>query len=108
MNQKQGRVFIQHIAEVQMKTLQSKIAAARFFSIMSDDSTDTAVMKQEMPYVCLCNQGKVEVHFVGIQDVENISQPINYMMRVVCGEEEWQAKLVACATDGASVMTGAC
>ncbi|KAK9972414.1 hypothetical protein ABG768_025721, partial [Culter alburnus] len=77
---------------------------------MSDGSTDTAVMEQEMLYTRLCNRGKVEVHFVGIQDVEkadgeNIAQAIDNMMREVCGEE-WQAKLVACATDGASMMTG--
>jgi len=76
---------------------------------MSDGSTDTAVMKQEILYTRLCNRGKVEVHFVTIQDVEkadgkNIAQVIDNM-REVCGEE-WQAKLVACATDGASMMTG--
>ena len=110
VNRKQAWVFIKHIAAAERKTLQSKIAAAKFLSIMSDGSTDTAVMEQEMQYTRLCNRGKVEVHFVGIQDVEkadgeNITQAIDNMMREVCGEE-WQAKLVACATDGASVMTG--
>lgn len=60
-------------------------------------------------YTRFCKKGKVEVHFVGIQNVEkadgeSIAQAINAMMQRV--SEEWQAKLVACATDGASVMTG--
>lgn len=55
MSRKQARVFIKHVAEFERKTLQSKIAAVRFLSIMSDRSTDTAVMEQEMFCVCLCN-----------------------------------------------------
>lgn len=66
-------------------------------------------MEQEIVYTRFCKKGKVEVHFVGIQNVEkadgeSIAQAINAMMQRV--SEEWQAKLVACATDGASVMTG--
>lgn len=72
VNRKQARVFIKHIAEVERTTPQSQIAAARFLSIMSDRSTDTAVMQQEMLCVRLCNRGKVEVHFVRIQDVETV------------------------------------
>ncbi|XP_028439583.1 zinc finger protein 862-like [Perca flavescens] len=102
VNRKQARVFIKHIAAAERKTIQSKIAAAKFLSIMSDGSTDTALMEQEMLYTRLCNRGKVEVHFVGIQDVEkadgeNIAQAIDDMMREVSGEER---------RDGASVMTG--
>lgn len=54
----------------------------------------------------------MEVHFIGIQDVEradgqSITQETDNMMREVCREEEWQAKLVVYATDGALVRTGA-
>lgn len=108
VNRKQARVFIKHIAAVERATLQSKLAETKFLSILSVGSTDSAVLDQEIVYTRFCKEGKVEVHFVGIQDVEkvdgeSIAQAINAMMQRVI--EEWQAKLVACGTDGASVIT---
>ena len=48
VNRKQARVLnqgVKHIAVADRKTLQSKIAAAKFLSIMSDGSTDTSVIE---------------------------------------------------------------
>ena len=51
----------------------------------------------------------MEVHFVGIEpvdkaDAEHITRAVQNQMKTVC--KDWEAKLVALATDGASVMTG--
>ena len=40
-------------------------------------------------------------------ECENIIQVIENMMREVCREEEWQARLVVCVADGILLMTGA-
>ncbi|KAJ7998203.1 hypothetical protein DPEC_G00220160 [Dallia pectoralis] len=79
---------------------------------MSDGSTDSSVLEEELLYTRVSQAGKVQVHFIGIQAVEkpnaeNITAAIIKMMREVCEDEEsWQEKLVACTTDGAAVMTG--
>lgn len=39
-------------------------------------------------------------------DGESITNAIISMMGEVCGDGRWQDKLVACATDGESVMRG--
>lgn len=82
------------------------MAEIKFLSVWSDGSTESAVLEQEILYARFSNGGKVEVHFVGIQDVEKadgegIGQAIDAMMQRINGE--WQTKLVACCTDGASV-----
>ena len=51
----------------------------------------------------------MEAHFVGIEAVEkadaaHITQAVRNQMKAVC--VDWESKLIACATDGASVMTG--
>lgn len=111
MNRKQAREFMKYIAEVERNSLRAEVEQASFLSIMSDGSTDTDVTQEEILYLRLCNKGKVEVSFVGIQaveraDAESITNSITSLMTRVCGEDKWQNKLVACATDGASVMTG--
>ena len=52
---------------------------------------------------------KVDVKFVGVDAVEksdaaHITQAVKTQMQTVC--KEWEDKLIACATDGAAVMTG--
>lgn len=110
-NKKQARVFMHYIAEVARRDLKNKIENLKCLAIMSDGSTDSAVMEEELLYTRVSQAGNVEVHFVGIQAVEkpnaeNITAAIIRMMREVCEDESWQKKLVACATDGAAVMTG--
>jgi len=103
------RVFVKYIAEAERKIVQEHSEDAKFCAIMSDGSTDCAVKEEEMVYVRFCKEGNVEVRFVGIQAVEkadsaHITQAIKSQMDAVC--KGWEGKLVACATDGAAVMTG--
>ncbi|KAJ8340716.1 hypothetical protein SKAU_G00353490 [Synaphobranchus kaupii] len=119
-NANQAKTFIHYIAEVERKRLKEKIAATKYISIMSDGSTD-AVMEEELVYLRSCQAGKVEAQFVGIQAVEkadahHITEAICTIMDSVTGgsskegatdDYHWMEKLVACATDGAAVMTGA-
>lgn len=51
----------------------------------------------------------MDVKFVGVEAVEksdaaHITQAVKTQMETVC--KEWEGKLIACATDGAAVMTG--
>ncbi|XP_059201277.1 zinc finger protein 862-like [Centropristis striata] len=111
-NAKQAPAFMHSIAEVERKKVEVEMSASKFISIMVDGSTDSSVMEEELLYVRSSRAGKVKVQFVGIQalekaDAEHVTDAICSMMSAVSGsEDEWKEKLVACATDGAAVMTG--
>jgi hypothetical protein len=67
-------------------------------------------MEEELVCLRLCQEGKVEVQFVGIQaidkaDAETITEAIHSMTHLSTGGDV-QEKLVAVATDGASMMMG--
>lgn len=111
-NANQAPVFMHSIAEVERKKVKEEISASKFISIMVDGSTDSSVIEEEVIYVRLSRAGKVKVQFVGIQalekaDAEHVTDAVCSIMSAVSGiEDEWKEKLVACATDGAAVMTG--
>ncbi|MGH0169439.1 UNVERIFIED_CONTAM: hypothetical protein FKN15_068041 [Acipenser sinensis] len=88
---------------------------------MSDGSTDSAVIEDELVYVRFCQKGLVTVQFVGMQSVEranaqHISEAISFLMRQIvsdpvetagisASQDPWKEKLVDCGTDSAAVMT---
>lgn len=103
------------IAEAERHKLKEALATTKFLSVMSDSSTDSSVMEEELVYVRWATAGKMEVCFVGVQSVDKpdatqITKAITSLMETVSGNEDgtgqWLEKLVACGTDGASVMTG--
>lgn len=109
-NDKQARTFMGYIAAVERRRIGGGIQRAKFLSLLSDGSTDSAVKEEELVYVRYCHEGKIESTFVGIQTVEkadaaHITTAINSIMEKV--SSDWDRKLVAVATDGAAVMTGA-
>ena len=99
-----------YIAEAERKQLQEAPATTKFLSVMSDSSTDSAVMEEELVYVRWATAGKVEVRFVDKPDASHITEAISAIMETVSGSEDetgqWLQKLGACGTDGAAVMTG--
>lgn len=103
-----------YIAEAEREKLKDAIQNAQYLSIMSDSSTDSSAMEEELVYVRFATAGKTHVHFVGVQSVQkpdatHITDAVKHLMDSVSVNNDragWLDKLVACATDGASVMTG--
>ena len=96
-----------YLAEEQRNELKRELEQAKLCSVPSDGSTDTAMKEEELVYTRFCTRGEVKVRFVGIQDVEKADCAHSSSYQKPDGQcEGWEEKLVACATDGAEVMTG--
>ena len=93
--------------------VKSRVAAADFAALISDGSTDTSVVEQELVYVRTCKAGVTSVDFLGIVPTPKADAPgivgsithavdkgLNLSMR------DFSQKLVAFGADGASVMMG--
>ena len=73
---------------------------------MSDGSTDSAILEQEMMYIRFCHKGVINVKFLEVAELErgtavNIKAAIEKALIKV--DTSWDKKLVAL---GASVMQG--
>ena len=76
---------------------------------MSDGSTDSGILEQEKVYTRFAKEGAINVRFVSVEHVErgtviNIHKALGEAMSSVA--PDWQEKLVAFGSDGASVMQG--
>lgn len=114
-NSKRAQGFMHFIAEAERQKLKEALATTKLLSVMSDSSTDSSGMEEELVYVRFAKAGKIVVCFVGVQavdkpDATHITEAITSLMETVSGNEDgtgqWLEKVVACGTDGASVMTG--
>ena len=112
-NRKQARTFVRFIAADEREKIAAKFSSVKFLSVLSDGSTDSAVIEEEIVYARYAVQGDVTSQFVGLQAIakanaENIAGAIE--RAVECGfgvtRDEWRKKLVAVGTDGAAVMLG--
>lgn len=93
--------------------VKNQVAAADFTALISDGSTDTAVVEQELVYVRTCKAGVIAVNFLGIMATPKADAPgiCNSLGRAVTNGldmpmEEFCKKLVAFGADGAAVMMG--
>ena len=85
------------------------VLAAPFSAVMSDGSTDSAVLEQEIIYCRFAKDGNVNVRFLSIEELErgtavNITAAIFGALDAV--DPGWAPKLVALGADGAAVMQG--
>ena len=82
---------------------------APFMSLMSDGSTDSAVIEQEMVYTRFAIDGEVFIKFLSVQSVEKAAA-VNIKKAMEDAVDEylpgWRSKLVAIGSDGAAVMQG--
>ena len=90
--------------------MKPSLSEGKFILIMSDGSLDSAVMEEEIVYVRSASEGKVKVDFVGVKavsklDATNIAEAVCSIMDSEVSTD-WENKLVALTTDGASVITG--
>ena len=109
-NRKQCVAYVHAIAEDQRKKMFADFPRARFMSVISDGSTNSASTEAEVLYVRYCLHGEIKIHFVDIRnivkaDAEGITNIIFKMLDERLGES-WKAKIVGIATDGAAVMLG--
>ena len=58
------RVFTESIADVMKHELSSKLRAGRFFSVLCDCSTDSAILEQELVYVRYLEGGLLVSQFL--------------------------------------------
>ena len=109
-NHTQARNFVGYIAAVERKHFQEQISDAHCFSILSDGSTDSAVIEEEIVYA---QYAMVFVQFIGLQsvpkaDAQHSAAAITTATSTGLGVEEevWRQRLVAIGSDGAAVMVG--
>ena len=111
-NDKQARLFTHHIAEVAREQIRDDVATAKFLSLISDGSTDSAALEAEMIYVRYAHRGAISVNFAAYVNVERANAPgildaiSTAMSRLDVTAADWQEKLVGFGSDGASVMVG--
>ena len=76
---------------------------------LSDGSTDSAIIEEEIIYAQYAKKGEVFVQFVRLESVaQHIAAAITSGVTkgLALEEVEWKRKLVAVGTDGAAVMLG--
>ena len=112
-NHTQVRCFVAHIAAVERSHIHNQFADARFFSLLSDGSTDSAVIEEEIVYARYAKEGVVFTQFLRLQsvdkaDAQHIASAITKAASSGLGVEEevWRGRLVGVGSDGAAVMVG--
>ena len=109
-NDKAAQQFTHFIAAVEEEKLRKGLKSTNFLSVLSDGSTDSSFKEQEIVYSRFCQGGVITEKFIGIVDVEKadavgIKWALDTAMNNI-GLDDWKKKLVAVATDGASVNIG--
>ena len=112
-NDKQCKVFVDAIAAVERKDLETDLKRARFVSLMSDGSVDVATIENEVVYARYAVAGEVKCVFLSMQAVPRANAPGIYKalmdsisMFETISLTEFQEMLVGFGCDGASVNTG--
>ena len=112
-NHTQAYNFISYIVKVERNNIQQEFSSVGFLSLLSDGSTDSAVIEEEAVYAQYAKDGEIFVKFLGLQpvpkaDTLHITTAIKNVTLAALGieEEEWKKKLVAIGSDGAAVMVG--
>ena len=108
-NDKSAIVFASCIAEAERNKIRNTIDNCKFISIISDGTTDTSFQEAEIVYVRSCCQGKVNVNFSEIKNVQKADAATlcDVMLngaKNLC--EDFGSKTIATGTDGASTMMG--
>ena len=59
------------IAEVKKEALIKATSTSNYFSLLTDGSTDSAVIEEEVPYLLFLNKGKPETKFFTIKTLSH-------------------------------------
>ena len=113
LNDHRYKEFIQSISSVMKSDLHLQITSRRplFFSCMADQAVDCGVIEEEIIFIQTVENGLAVNKYAMIQGVEK-SDANGVLARGLedgfedIGINNWKDGLVACGSDGASVMTG--
>jgi hypothetical protein len=110
-NSKYATTFAEYIAATEIDALVEECGRSSFFSLLSDGSTDSGILEQEMVFLRYIVGGAVKVKFIGVQSVEKANAVgIVNALKTTVGKlfawEEFKDKLVSLGCDGAAVMVG--
>ena len=105
-----AKIFSKFIAAAEREKIKNIFDGVKFVAILSDGSTDRAVLEQEVAYCRFSVRGNISTHFMKINnvkrpDAKSIHKTICESTDQVLGDN-WGEKLVAVGTDGAKVMVG--
>ena len=103
-------VFTDCIAEVKKEDLIKAISTSNYFSLLTDGSTDSAVIEEEVLYLLFLNEGKPEIKFFSIETpshttAEGLKEAISSAFKRT-GMTEFHTKLAGFNVDDAMVNTG--
>ena len=103
--------FASAIADIQRQDIQDRLSGCKFISVIVDGSMDSSSTDNEMVYIQGCQKGTIATHFISCCQVERgtasqILEAIKKATETVMEWDDFQKKLVALGSDGASVMLG--
>ena len=103
--------FASAIANVQREDIKKDIGECKFLSVIVDGSMDSSITDNEMVFIQTCQSGKISTNFLSCCQVQRgtasqIVDAIERAVKTVMDWKEFQKKLVALGSDGASVMLG--
>ncbi|XP_071964144.1 zinc finger protein 862-like [Antedon mediterranea] len=106
--------FIKSMAHVQREKTTEELTAenTRFLSVLSDGSTDSGIIEQEIVYVRYLSNGSPETRMVKIVDVKHghaagiLDAIDDAVAGVGISPDLWESKVICANFDGASVMMG--
>ena len=97
--------FSDCIAEDKQEDLIKAISTSNYFSLFTDGSTDSAVIKEEVIYLLFLNEGKPDIKFFSIKTTshttaEGLKEAISSEFKRT-GMTEFHTKLAGFNVDGA-------
>ena len=101
--------FTDCVAEVKKEDLIKAISTSNYFSLITDGSTDSAVIEEEVLYLLFLNEGKPEIKFFSIETpshttAEGLKEAISSLFKRT-GMTEFHT-IAGFKVDVASVNTG--
>ncbi|XP_033758057.1 zinc finger protein 862-like [Pecten maximus] len=112
-NDKGCKTFIEHIANSEIEKIKKDVMESRYFSVLSDGSTDSSITEQEAVYIRYIGpEGKPQTECCDIvsletADASGVLQDIDRALETIgIDENAFKSKLVGCNFDGAAVMMG--
>jgi hypothetical protein len=108
MNDKKCREFISVIAKMFIEDLGAELKNANAYAILSDGSTDSSVIEEEIIFIRFVKNGQIYTRFMSLQAAPNakatgLKAAIEKALEDVGISPD---NMVAMGTDGASVNTG--
>ncbi|XP_019465901.1 zinc finger protein 862-like [Meleagris gallopavo] len=114
-NDKSARIFIHFMAEVERKSLKEKLENCKYFSLISDEFTDSIFKSAVVVYVRFANEGKVHCQIVGVQPVQKndastiksaIEETFQINLQLSLASQDCSRKLVGFGSDGTGQNDG--